>query len=90
MTTRTHRVRRLRLALAGLVAGTALFATPYAVRTAYATDGTADKCEVTCSRGSCSAEGACTCTCSLFMNIATCTCTGGGSGGSGGGGNQQT
>lgn len=79
-----ERTRRLRLACAALIAAAALYAAPLAVKSAYATEPESGKCSVTCTRGTCSAEGACTCTCSLFWNIATCTC-GGGTGGSGDG-----
>lgn len=80
----SDRARRLRLACATLVAGAVMYAAPLAVRSAYATEPELGKCSVTCGRGTCSAEGACTCTCSLFWDIATCTCSGGGGGGGGG------
>ena len=90
MTNISQRARRLRLAAAGLIAGVAMYAAPLAVKSAYATDPIEGKCSVTCSRGTCSAEGACTCTCSLFWDIATCTCGSGTGGGSTGGGENQT
>jgi hypothetical protein len=90
MTNISQRARQLRLAAAGLIAGVAMYAAPLAVKSAYATDPVEGKCSVTCSRGTCSAEGACTCTCSLFWDIATCTCgSGTGGGGSTGGGQNQ-
>ncbi|HEX6369146.1 MAG TPA: hypothetical protein VF006_09440 [Longimicrobium sp.] len=79
------RTLRLGLATAALVAGMGVYAAPLAVRSAYATEGIAGKCSVTCNSGSrCSAEGACTCKCSLIFDIATCTCADSGSGGGGG------
>jgi hypothetical protein len=88
----SQRARRLRLAAAGLIAGVAMYAAPIAVKSAYATEPElGGKCSVTCSRGTCSAEGACTCTCSLFWDIATCTCSAEGTpGGGGSGGQNQT
>lgn len=85
MTNISQRARRLRLAAAGLIAGVAMYAAPLAVKSAYATDPVEGKCSVTCSRGTCSAEGACTCTCSTFLDIATCTCGEGIPGGNGNG-----
>jgi hypothetical protein len=82
MTNTSTRARRLRLACAAFIAATAVYAAPLAVKSAYATPEPEGKCSVTCSRGTCSAEGACTCTCSTWLDIATCTCGGGtGSGG---------
>lgn len=80
----SQRSRQLLLAFAALMVAAGTYAAPLAVKSAYATEPEAGKCSVTCSRGTCSAEGACTCTCSTFLDIATCTCSD--SGGSGGGG----
>jgi hypothetical protein len=83
MTNTSNRARWLRLACAALIAAMGMYAAPLAVQSAYATPEPEGKCSVTCSRGTCSAEGACTCTCSTWLDIATCTC-GAGSGGAGG------
>lgn len=86
MTTTSTRAKRLRLAFTALAAAAGMYAAPLAVQSAYATEPEADRCTVTCSRGTCTGEGACTCTCSTFLDIATCTCSGGGGGGGGGSG----
>ena len=71
---RNGRAAVLRATLAAVLLGAAVFASPIAVRSAYAS-GPEPTCSVQCKNGSCAGyKSYCTCTCHWFFSTPVCSC----------------
>ncbi len=75
MPTHVSRIRSMRMALAALLLGAAIWGSPRLAERAYAQEEPSS-CSVNCKLGSCSGTGTCTCSCSFWTGSPVCSCQG--------------